>query len=62
MKVFDKTSDEFKLLYEDVSESFSGGRLYDDSLENGIMNMAILDEQTNKAYTPNRNESFQQSS
>ena len=62
MKVFDKTSDEFKLLYEDVSESFSGGRLNDDSLENSIMNMALLDEQTNKACTPNRNESFQQSS
>ncbi len=50
MTTFDKTSDEFKLLYADVSESFSGGRLSDDHLENGIMNMALLDEQTNKAY------------
>jgi len=50
MKTFDKTSDEFKDLYKDVSESFSGGRLSDDHLENGIMNMALLDEQTNKAY------------
>lgn len=50
MKTFDKTSDEFKDLYKDVSESFSRGRLSDDHLENGIMNMALLDEQTNKAY------------
>lgn len=50
MTVFDKTSDEFKQLYADVSESFSGGKLNDDHLENGIKNMALLDEQTNKAY------------
>ena len=50
MIVFDKTSQEFKDLFADVSESFSAGRLSSEHLENGIMNMALLDEQTNKAY------------
>lgn len=36
--------------YADVSEAFSAGRLSSDELENGIMNLALLDEQTNKSY------------
>ncbi len=50
MTVFDKTSQEFEDLYVDVSEAFSAGRLSSKHLENGIMNMALLDEQTNKSY------------
>ena len=50
MTEFDKTSQEFKDLFADVSESFSAGKLSSEHLENGIMNMALLDEQTNKAY------------
>ncbi len=50
MTEFDKTSQEFKDLYADVAESFSAGKLSSDHLENGIMNMALLDEQTNKSY------------
>lgn len=50
MTEFDKTSQDFKDLYADVSELFSAGKLSSEHLENGIMNMALLDEQTNKAY------------
>ena len=50
MTEFDKTSQEFKDLYADVAESFSAGKLSSEHLENGIMNMALLDEQTNKTY------------
>ena len=52
-KGFSRDNQEFMDLFTDISETFSAGKLSSDQLEeleNGIMNLALLDEHTNKSY------------
>lgn len=46
----DRNSTEFRQLYTDVTDWFSSGRIEDGQLVNGIMNLTLLDEHTNKSY------------
>lgn len=47
---FKDNSEEFIQLYADVSKTFSGGELEEDVMRNGLPNLTLLDENTNKSY------------
>lgn len=47
---FKDNSEEFIQLYADVSKTFSSGELEEDVMRNGLPNLTLLDENTNKSY------------